>query len=391
MRHFLHTIPLLAVLCIVTPAIAADAGAGAGTAVTLEADTIATTNALEDGSELGDRALELRGSISRALVTDLGTFRLRTGFDLTRYDRHDFADDSSFGIEAGHEAELAGRWSLRTNIGYLVVDEGDDLNLGFLSIATRQTTQRFHGDITIGWKLSDDLLAALTISDRYDAVGKARFQLPLPETRLTPDRNVASAALSIAAAGEGVSYALIAEASAVSLHNQVPLQNAVPFESYALRARMIAADYKGWQLSGEIGLRRIRDDLGIFDELRPVYSVAVSRQLFERLTLKAGIDCDFDTEDTNDPLATYWRRVSLEGVVRVTDKLEAGAGAFVGIGENLLLENEEHDRGVYAAAAYAVNPKLSLLLRVDYVHKRYTIIDLEDETLTARFGIRTQL
>lgn len=387
MRHSSHICVVLAALIVATPALAKDDD----TLVTLDAETIATTNALDDESELGDRALHLRGSVVRSIVTDAGAFRLLTGFDITRYDRYDFADDSSLSIEAEHDADIRGPWSLRTSAGYSVVDEGDGLNLGFLRLATRQTTQRFHVGSTLGLRLSPSLLAALTISDRYDAVGDARFRLPLPDTRLTPDKNLANVALSFAAAGEGVRYAVIAEAADTSLYHQVPLQNAVPFESIALRGRMIVDDYAGWSLAGEIGLRGIRDGLGIFDEVRPVYAASVSREFFDRLTLKAGIDCDFETEDTDDPLATYWRRLTLEGSVRLTDVLEAGAGVFVGVGENLLLENEERDQGLYGAAAYAVNPRLSVLLRIDYVRKRYTIIGLEDETLSGRFGIQTRL
>jgi hypothetical protein len=125
--------------------------------------------------------------------------------------------------------------------------------------------------------------------------------------------------------------------------------------------------------------------------VRPVYALAISREFPGGVTLKAALDCDFETEDTDDPLATYWRRLSVEGVLRLTENLEAGAGAFIGVGENLLLENEERDQGVYGAIAYAFNPRLSLLLRADYLHKHYTIVDLEHETLSARLGIRTRL
>lgn len=391
MRLSLHVPLILSAALAAAPAIAADKVVTAGTVMTFGAETIATSNVLDDESELGDSALHLRGSIAHETDTDLGAFRLTTGFDVTRYRRYDFADDSLFSIEAQHEIELAKRWTLRTSAGYSAADEGDDLNLGLLRLATRQTTQRYHVAGTLGLKLSDDILATLTVSDRYDAVGDARFQLPLPDTRLTPDRNAVNVALSLAAVRDGVQYAVVAEASDVGLHHQVPFQNAVPFETFALRGRIVLDDQAGWALSGEIGVRELRGDLGIFDEARPVYALSISRKFLDRLTLKAGIDCDFDTDDTDDPLGTYWRRVSVEGAVKLSESLEAGAGAFIGIGENLLLENEERDRGLYGAVAYAFNSRLSLLLRVDYVRKRYTIVHLEHETLTARFGFPTLL
>ena len=99
----------------------------------------------------------------------------------------------------------------------------------------------------------------------------------------------------------------------------------------------------------------------------------------------------FETIDTDDPLASWQQRLEIEGRWAATERLTLAAGAFFESRMNLLLENREYSEGVYAEAAYAVTPAMSLVFRADAERSRATIIDVRKNSLDAFVGLRTKL
>lgn len=386
MRHSFRTIGVLALSVAATPAFA-----GGGPVTTWTAETVASSNILDDGSELGDIGLHLRGALSESRDTGIGTLHFETAVDLLNYRRYHFADQQTLSVNVSQARGGDGPLSYTSHLGYAIGDSGDDLALAGVVLGLRQAIQNFSGGGSLKLELGDGMTAALGFEERYDDVGKARFAADLPDTKVNPDRNLASGSFGIAKKADGVEYGLIAKVARISLFQQTPFQNAVPFDSYALRGRFIIEDAGGWRLTGEIGFRQLRDGLGIYDRVRPVYALAAERAFAAGFKLSGRLTCDFETDDTDDPLATYRRRLEIEASVNLPYAVVLGAGAFVEAGDNLLLENRERGFGVYGAVGYKPQPRLQFLLRVDYDRRRQTIIDVDEDTLAARFGVRTSL
>lgn len=56
-----------------------------------------------------------------------------------------------------------------------------------------------------------------------------------------------------------------------------------------------------------------------------------------------------------------------------------------------MFENEERRRGIYAEAAYALNKPLKAVMRVDLSRTFKTVIDLEENTIDAFFGLSADI
>ncbi|MGN6548418.1 MAG: hypothetical protein ACTHJ3_00775 [Pararhizobium sp.] len=391
MRRGLAFVLIVAAVAPASAGLAAETQPGAATTVEFDSETIATSNIFDDQSGLSDLGLHLRGLLSHAFTSDAGTWVVKTTLDATHYRDHDFADTDSVAIELDHATDVSAPVSVSTHLGYALADQGDDLVVGPLVLGLRQSIGSYSAGTAIQVRLPADTLAQLSVDERYDDVGAARFELPLPDQKVTPDRNVLQTTLGVAHAFGAVKTALIAEMTDVALFQQVPLQNAVPYRNYALRGRFAIDDAAGWSLAGEIGIRRLEDGVGIYDEARPIYALTVAKVFAGRYSLQAALTRDFDAAQTDDPLATYRQRVELEGQARVADAILVGAGIYAALGDNLLLENKDRRWGAYGALAYTFNPKLSLLVRVDYESRRRTIIDQDDDTLSGRIGLQARL
>ncbi|RUU57371.1 hypothetical protein EOD04_30045, partial [Mesorhizobium sp. M2C.T.Ca.TU.009.01.2.1] len=99
----------------------------------------------------------------------------------------------------------------------------------------------------------------------------------------------------------------------------------------------------------------------------------------------------YETSDTDDPLASWLRRAELELGLKLRENLAVGTGIFAQLKDNLLLENVERSKGVYAEATWGATRSLNIVFRVDYAQKVKTILDEHESTVDAFVGVRTNI
>ena len=99
----------------------------------------------------------------------------------------------------------------------------------------------------------------------------------------------------------------------------------------------------------------------------------------------------FETQDSDDPLASWLRRGEIELRMKFDERLAAGVGLFDQMKENLLLENRELSRGLYVEANWQATPRFAVVLRADYARTFKTVIDERKTVLDAYVCLRAKL
>lgn len=335
--------------------------------------------------------MRLRGELGRQVDTDLGAMALLIGYEQLTYGKYHFADGQSFHVDLKQQSDGAGPLQVNSHLGYRLQRGGDDLTLAGTTLALRRTVESFVAGGGLKLDLGNATSMALAVEDRYDDVGKALFVADLPATKVSPDVNKASVSLGLARDAGALHYGVTLETQDVRLFQQSPLQNAVPFTSYALRAHIIEDDFGGWQITGSFGLRRLDDGVGIYDRTRPVYKLIAERRFAGRYSLKGSLVADFDADDTDDPLATYRRQLEVEAGARLMPNLLLQIGGFGSLGDNLLLENRERRWGTFGQLTLKTGPKVTLLMRIEYTRKHSTIVDVDDSILEGKLAMQAAL
>ena len=87
----------------------------------------------------------------------------------------------------------------------------------------------------------------------------------------------------------------------------------------------------------------------------------------------------------------WLQRAELEIGLKLRENLNLASGVFWQIKENLLLENVERSKGVYAEATYNASKSLAVVVRIDYSETVKTIIDVHERTVDAFIGLRAQI
>lgn len=394
MQHLAGAICALSALCAGLPAQAADVqpdAPGHSSSVRFDETFVATDNLLDDSTKLSDTGVRLRGILVRGIETGIGAVSLEAGVETTDYKTYDFANERAF--HAGLRQQIAdiGPLSVNTHLGYAWARSGDDLTLAGITLALRQTIQTFSAGGSLKLSLPNDMTAALAVDEEYDRVGKADFVADLPDTQVNPDINTATVTLGLARDTARLHYGATMTMADVALYRQTPLQNAVPYRSYGLRGHLVLDDVGGWKLTGSFGLRRLAEDRGLYDRVRPVYKLIAARRFGDRYGVKASLVTDFDAIDTDDPLATYRHQVELEASSLLGERVALALGGFAGAGDNLLLGNKERRWGAFGQLTLKAGPKLSFLTRLQYVHRHRTVIDADDSTLEAQIGVQSTL
>jgi len=350
-----------------------------------------SSDIFDDATDLADIGLHLRGVIDASDTTELGETTATGTFDLLSYRRYSFADARSAGFQLRQAFDAAGPLSVSADLGYSISDTGDDLVVSGLALALRQTIRSYSAGVTAKLSLPHDLVAALSIANRYDDVGKARFVAPLPDTKINPDIDDLTGSLALAGTRGALQYAVVAKLEKVNLFEQSVFQNAVPFSRYDLRTRLIGTGPGGWKATADFGLAHLRDAYGLYDAARPVYLAELERRFGARLDVTGRLQCDFDTADTDDPLATYKRRLELEATLTAGEKTLLGAGVYAARGPNLLLGTTEREWGGYGALSYRPTAAISFLARVDYKKVREEVANDDRNVWTARIGMQSKL
>ncbi|RUY40775.1 hypothetical protein EN981_22230, partial [Mesorhizobium sp. M7A.F.Ca.CA.001.13.2.1] len=138
------------------------------------------------------------------------------------------------------------------------------------------------------------------------------------------------------------------------------------------------------------------DVVGATQELRtqrwrPTWQVTFGKPLPHGFELRGTYFGRYETSETDDPLASWLQRAELELGMKVRENLGIASGIFYELKDNLLYENQERRKGVYAEATYNATKSMAIVVRVDVSETFKTVIDEREHTVDAFVGLRAKI
>ena len=152
----------------------------------------------------------------------------------------------------------------------------------------------------------------------------------------------------------------------------------------------------GWQgenghaLALAVGGEWLRASFDLIDVMRPSIE-ATALAPFAGLELRGSLRTGFDSDDTDDLLASWVRRAEVQLGWPLAESLALSSGIFIEARDNLVLDYEEDRRGFFGELGWQASEKVTLVLRVDYIETRAPGIDFVKERLDASVAVRTSL
>jgi hypothetical protein len=390
--------------CRVAGHIAAGAGLSLAAAGPVRADTVAppkvtasverhfTTNALDSDRALSDWYTLLRGSLKREWGSAAANFTLSAEVQATRHDHVRIEDDRAILIAAQAFRRLRTGLELRGALTYRATSDGDDLPIGPLTLGTRTPKQVFGAEGQLGVDLGNSATLVLEASDRFEAIGRSRFQSGLlPPAQLDADRNRLQVGFRIARTTGRLTFGSSGSALLVSVEQLGTPPIAVGFQLYALRGEFAWAGADGSTFGAAVGAEFMHAAGGLYSRARPNWKIAFKKPLPGNFELRGTYCGRFEDLDSDDPLASWLQRAELETGLTVNDRLALSAGLFRQIKQNLLFENEERSHGLYAEAAYRLTASTTAVVRVDASKTFKTILDAREDTVDVFLAWRANL
>ena len=363
-----------------------------GPTITASIEQHWTNNALDSSRAVTDWYTLLRGSFDQQWGDADANAKVHADFDASRYNRASIEDDRSLAVSAQAFRRLEAGLELRGALSYRVVSTGDDLEIGPLTIGTREFKQIVSTQGQLGIDLGNATSLTIEATESIEKVGYTHFQddLILP-TKLHADRNLAQLAARLTrTVGEyafgGSTSALLASVERVGFP---PIQ--LSFFQYTAQAEAAFKGKNGSSLGLALGAQYLRGADGIYERVLPTWQANLVEPLPKGFELRGTCFGRYETSDTDDPLASWLRRAELELGLKLRENLAVGTGVFAQLKDNLLLENVERSKGVYAEATWGATKSLNVVFRIDYSRKVKTIIDDNERTVDAFVGVRTNI
>ncbi|WP_246674379.1 hypothetical protein [Mesorhizobium sp. B4-1-1] len=351
-----------------------------------------TTNALDSDRAVADWYTLLRGSIDRQWGDADANARVHADFEASRYNRVSIEDDRSLALSAQAFRRLETGLELRGTLDYRVQSTGDDLEIGPFIIGTRELKQILSVQGQIGIDLGNATSLTIEATETIEKVGDTHFQDDLiSPTKLHADRILSQMAARLTrTVGEyafgGSTSALLASVERVGFP---PLQ--LSFFQYTAQAEAAFKGKDGSSFGLALGVQYLRGADGIYQRVLPAWQANFVQPLPKGFELRGTCFARYETSDTDDPLASWLRRAELELGLKLRENVAVGTGIFAQLKDNLLLENVERSKGVYAEATWGATKSLNIVFRVDYSQKVKTILDEHENTVDAFVGVRTNI
>ena len=161
----------------------------------------------------------------------------------------------------------------------------------------------------------------------------------------------------------------------------------------ALMALVLGLGASGWMLTLDAywGAEWLEERDGLYRRARPAWQLAAARPLFAGVELRASYFGRYETADSDDPLASWLRRGEFALALKPGGRLALAAGLACQVKENLLFENEERSRALFAEAVYDANAHTALVLRLDLSRTFKTVIDVRQATADVFVGLRARI
>lgn len=375
-----------ALLAVLLPSVpTAHAGPAASAALSVERHF--TTNALDGDLAIRDFYDSLRGSIAYLLGDAESRLRLGVEVEATRHDRAAIEDDRGLRLVAEAYRRLSRRVELRGMASWQALSEGDDLTLGPLAIGTRTASRVLATGTQIGIDLGAGFALRLEGGHKRERRGPTRFQQDIiAPLRLEPDRDRRSLGASLAWTLGQLRLAVSGGIERVDAE--------IPAASLALHTfggEVAVAAPGGTAVTVMLAAATLRQTHGAFATTLPLFRLVATLPVTKRVELHGSLAARFDTADSDDPLASWRRRLEVEARLAVTERLAVAAGAFGERKRNLSLGNVERSRGLYVEITHRAARRLALVGRADFSACRCPLLQTRKRTLDAYLGLRTGL
>lgn len=351
-----------------------------------------TSNVLDSTDAIPDWYTLLRGSLEESFGDADANTTLGAEFQATRHDTVSIEDDRALALSAQAFRRLSSGLELRGMLTYKVSSEGDNLAIGPFVLGMRTVKQVVGAAGQIGINLGNVTSLIIDIADSFEKVGDTHFEhdLLLP-AQLDPGLTRAQMGARLTHAAGPLSFGISGSALRVSVDELGSPPVALSLSQYALRGEFTYTGADGSTLGLAIGGELLRDDDHLYRGLRPTWQVSLVKKLPHGMELRGTYFGRFETVDSDDPLASWLRRTELELSAALLEKLTVSAGIFAQAKENLLFENVEHTKGLYAELACEAAPSTTIVFRLDFARTFKTVIDERQSTVDAFIGLRAKI
>jgi hypothetical protein len=351
-----------------------------------------TNNALDSDRNVSDWYSLLRGTLQQQWGDNDAYAKLNADFQVSHYDRTTIEDDRAMGVSAEAFRRLAPGLELRGTLTYRVSSTGDNLDIGPLTLGTREFKQVFGAQTQLGIDLGNATSLILEAADSFEKLGATHFQddLILP-AKLHADRNLFQLAARITRTVGQFAFGASASALFASVEQIGYPPLFLSFNAYTIRAEAAYKASDGSTLGVALGAELLRGANDIYERWRPTWQVTFGKPLPRGFELRGTYFGRYETSNTDDPLASWLQRAELEIGVKLRENLGLASGIFYEIKDNLLYENQERRDGVYAEATYDATKSMAIVVRVDVNRTIKTVIDDREHTVDAFIALRAKI
>lgn len=351
-----------------------------------------TSNALDSDKAIPDWYTLLRGSLEQTFGDDDANATLGAEFQATRHDRVSIEDDRALALSAQAFRRLPSGLEMRGTLTYRASSEGDDLPIGPFTLGMRTLKQIVGASGQIGIDLGNATSLIIDAADSFEKVGATRFEhdLLLP-AQLDPNLNRAQLGARLTRTVGPLAFGASGSALRVSVEELGSPPVALSLAQYTLRGEFAYTGADGSTLGLALGGEFLRGEHDIYRRLRPTWQVSFAKKLPHALELRGTYFGRFETVDSDDPLASWLKRAELELSARLRENLAIASGIFAEAKENLLFENVERMRGLFAELTCNTTPSTAIVLRIDFSRTFKTVIDERKSTVDAFIGLRAKI
>lgn len=351
-----------------------------------------TSNALDSDQAIPDWYTLIRGSLEQQWGGDEANVKLGAEFEATRYDTVKIENDRALALSMQAFRQLRPGLELRGSLSYRVFSDGDDLSLGPFAIGTRTPKHIFGATGQIGIDLGSSTTLIIDAAGSHEKIGTTHFEndLILP-VKLDPDLNRAQLGARLTRTLGQFAIGTSGSALLVSVKKLGDPPVALSLTQYMLRGEIGYTAEDGSTIGLALGGELLRGADDSYSQLRPTWQASFTKKLPQGFELRGTYFGRYETIDSDDPLASWLQHAELELGLALRENLALASGIFAEIKDNLLFENSERKRGVFAELTYNTTPSTAIVLRVDYSRLFKTVIEERQSAVDAFIGVRAKI
>lgn len=348
-----------------------------------------TDNVLDEALAVEDWYTLMRATVTSDVDHGLGGTKITLDGELRRHDSFTIENDAAGGIETQTTLRPSEDIELRGTLFLRHVRDGDALVIEDLAIGT-QTAKTIGGaGAVIGLRLTPTLVSTTEVRGFRERAGDTSFEDDLlPPLRFEPDRVRIFAGQALTRTDGRLQTGIRASAERTTFSGI--FDEPVDLDRLQLRGEIGWRSESGHAFALAAGGEWLRASYGLIDIVRPsVEATAIAP--VAGLELRGTVRTLFDSDDTDDLLASWVRRAEAELAWPLADSLALSTGIFAETRDNLLLDYGEDRRGIYGEFGWKASERATLVLRLDYVETRAPAIDFAKDRLDASLAVRTRL